>query len=82
MVITLPRLGASLVQRLTRVCSHRLEIGIPIFECPLQWAGERLEAFAPFLDLFQAPRGGWLGPVHAEELDAVAGRGDMQVPAE
>ena len=69
------------VQRLPRVLPHRLEIVLSALELPLERARERLERLAPRLDLFKTARGSGFGPVDAEHLDTVAGRGDVQVPA-
>ena len=58
-----------------------LEILLRILEFPLHRTGERLEALAMRFDLSKTSRGLGLTFVDAVDLDSVARRSDMQIPA-
>ena len=58
-----------------------LEILLRILEFPLHRTGERLEALAMRFDLSKTSRGLGLTLVDAVDLDSVARRSDMQIPA-
>ena len=58
-----------------------LEILLRILEFPLHRTGERLEALAMRFDLSKTSRSLRLALVDAVDLDTVAGRSNMQIPA-
>ena len=58
-----------------------LKILLRIFELPFHRTSKRLEALAMRFDLSKTSRSLRLALVDAVDLDTVAGRGDVQVPA-
>ena len=58
-----------------------LKILLRILEFPFHRTGQRLEALAVRFDLSKTSRSLWLALVDAVNLDTVAGRSNVQIPA-